>query len=232
MSTIKKKIIIGLPGTTFTNNFVISWTRALHVLWESGKYEVLIAPGSSSFVSFARMKTLGLDVLRGPDQKPFNDIDYDIYITIDSDIVFTPENLINLIESTNNHPVVSGYYMMADCKSLAIVKEWDTEYFSKHGTFEFMTLKDLDTWTKATNSEYIPVSYSGLGFFAIKKEVLSSLKYPYFNCELQQITSSDGKVLIDICSEDVALCKNIQAIGYQIFINSKIRVGHEKHLVI
>jgi hypothetical protein len=43
------------------------------------------------------MKTLGLDVLRGADQKPFGgQVDYDIWLTIDSDIVFTPEQLIEL----------------------------------------------------------------------------------------------------------------------------------------
>ena len=111
----KKRIIVGLPGTTFTNNFLISWTRTLYALWELNKYEIIVAPGTSSFVSFARMKTLGLDVLRGSEQKPFNDMDYDIYITLDSDVVFTPQNIIQLIESTEIHPVVAGYYMMSDC---------------------------------------------------------------------------------------------------------------------
>lgn len=228
----KKKIIIGLPGTQFTNNFLISWTRTLYALWESNKYEVVVAPGCSSFVPFARMKTMGLDVLRGKDQKPFNDIEYDVYITIDSDIVFTPQNIIDLIESTSIHPVVAGYYMMADCKSLAVVKDWDTDYFSKTGTFKFLNLDDINNWKNTTGSSYIPVSYVGMGFFAITKEILNKLSYPYFYTELQKINTSDGNQLVDMCSEDVAFCKNIQSIGYEIFIHTDIRVGHEKSLVI
>lgn len=228
----KKKVIIGLPGSSFTNNFLISWTRTLYALWQSEKYEVIIAPGSSSFVSFARMKTLGLDVLRGKDQKPFNDTEYDVYITIDSDIVFSPQNIIDLIESTETHPVVAGYYMMSDCKSLAVVKDWDTTYFSKTGTFKFMTIEDINSWKSATGSNYIPVSYVGMGFFAITKEVLNKLKYPYFNSELQKIVTEDGKELVDMCSEDVSFCKNVQSLGYEIFVNTEIRVGHEKSLII
>lgn len=232
MDQKKKKIIIGLPGNTFTNNFVISWTRALYALWESGKYDVVVAPGSSSFVPFARMRTMGLDVLRGFDQKPFNDIDYDLYITIDSDMVFSPKNLIDLIENTEIHPVVAGYYMMSDLNSTVVVKDWDTEHFAKNGTFQFMTQNDINTWSSATGSRFIPVSYVGMGFFAIKKEVLNKLKYPYFNADLQKIIGSNGKELVDMCSEDVAFCKNIQNAGYEIFVDSTLRIGHEKSLII
>ena len=161
----KKRVIIGVPGSTFSNNFLISWTRMLYALWESGRYEVIVAPGTSSFVSFARMKTLGLDVLRGKDQKPFDGMDYDVYITIDSDIVFTPEQIIELIENTDIHPVVAGYYMMADARSLAIVKE-------------------------------------------------------------------DGTVLMDMCSEDVSFCKNIQDAGYTVNVNTLLRVGHDKRIIM
>jgi hypothetical protein len=65
----------------------------------------------SSFVPFARMKTLGLDVLRGSEQKPFDgNVNYDVWVTIDSDMFFIPEQIIELIEDTDKHPVVSGVY--------------------------------------------------------------------------------------------------------------------------
>lgn len=228
----KKRVIIGIPGSSFSNNFIISWTRMLYTLWESGKYEVVVAPGVSSFVSFARMKTLGLDVLRGKDQKPFNDMPYDVYITLDSDIVYSPEQIIELIENTNIHAVVAGYYMMADCKSLAIVKDWNTEHFAKTGSFQFLNTELLGEWKKETNAKFMPVSYVGMGFFAVTKEALNSLKYPFFNSELQRIKCDDGKELVDICSEDVAFCKNLQDAGYTVYVNTELRVGHEKAIII
>lgn len=228
----KKRVIIGIPGSSFSNNFLISWTRTLYALWESGKYEVIVAPGVSSFVSFARMKTLGLDVLRGKDQKPFNDMEYDVYITIDSDIVFAPEHIIELIENTEIHPVVAGYYMMSDCKSLVIVKDWDTDHFAKNGTFEFLTPEYITNWKKETGSKFMEVSYVGMGFFAVRKDVLNTLSYPFFNGDLQKITKDDGTELVDLSSEDVNFCKNLQAAGHTVYVNVDLRVGHEKPVII
>lgn len=228
----KKRVIIGIPGSSFSNNFLISWTRTLYALWESGKYEVIVAPGVSSFVSFARMKTLGLDVLRGKDQKPFNDMEYDVYITIDSDIVFAPEHIVELIENTEVHPVVAGYYMMSDCKSLVIVKDWDTDHFAKNGTFEFLTPEYITNWKKETGSKFMEVSYVGMGFFAVRKEVLNTLSYPFFNGDLQKITKDDGTELVDLSSEDVNFCKNLQAAGHTVYVNVDLRVGHEKPVII
>ncbi len=80
----KKRVVIGLPGDNFTSKFLISWTSALNVLWETQKYDLVVSPGVSSYVTFARMQTLGLDVLRGIQQKPFNNLDFDVWVTIDS----------------------------------------------------------------------------------------------------------------------------------------------------
>lgn len=177
----------------------------------------------SSFVTFSRMKTLGLDVLRGADQKPFGgQVEYDVWLTIDSDIVFTPEQVVELLEDTKKYPVVSGLYRMQDMKHLACVKEWDTNYFKKNGSFEFMKADELEREDK-----YISVAYNGMGFFACRREVLEKMKYPYFSHPLIEF---DG--LKDMCSEDVAFCKNLKDIGFDVTVNTTLRVGHEKTLVI
>ena len=228
---VKKRVIIGIPGSSFSSQFLLSWTRTLYMLWESGKYDVIIAPGVSSFVSFARMKTLGLDVLRGKDQKPFNGLEYDVFVTIDSDVIWSPDQLVELIASTETNPVVAGMYMMADCKHLAVVKDWDTEYFKQNGTFEFLTLENLEAIKSTTDAKFLPVSYVGMGFMAIRKEVLDSLQYPYFYTDLQQMQKDDTSI-VEMCSEDVALCKNIQAAGHTVYLHTGIRVGHLKELII
>lgn len=228
----KKRVVIGLPGRDFSSNFLISLVRALYVLWESQKYEVIICPAYSSFVSFSRMKTLGLDVLRGIAQKPFDGMPYDVYVTIDSDVIFNPDQLIQLINDTDIHPVVSGVYRMSDLQHIACVKDWDTDYFLQKGTFEFMTLETLKAWKEETKQKFMEVSYNGLGFFACRKEVLDAMQYPYFHTELQEIITPEGKVIRDICSEDVAFCKNIQKAGFQVYVDTDIIVGHEKPLVI
>ena len=229
---VKKKIIFAIPGDNFSSKFLLSWTATLNALWESKKYDLVISTGISSYVTFARMQTLGLDVLRGIGQKPFDNMDFDVWISIDSDIIFTPQQVIDLIEATSIHPVVSGMYRMSNLTSYAIVKDWNTDYFAKNGKFEFLTPEDVEKWKKETSLKFLPVSYAGMGFFAVTREVLKKMNYPYFNAEMQEIITEDGKILRDLCSEDVAFCKNIQKLGYSIVINTDIRVGHNKLIVI
>lgn len=232
MAEIKTRLVIGLPGSSFSHHFLLAWTKTLHHLWETGKYDIVIAPGQSSYVSFARMKTLGLDVLRGKEQKPFNGSEYDVFVTLDSDIVFTPEQFVELVESTKTHPVVAGLYMMADCKHFAAVKEWNAVHYVEHGTFEFLSPETVNTIKAHTQTKYMPVSYAGMGFFAARKEVLDALKYPFFHTDLVDFKAPDGREISEMCSEDVAFCKNIQAAGYNVYVNLGLRVGHLKELII
>jgi len=222
-----KTVAIALPGREFSGNFLKNWSQTLLTLTQKG-YKIIMMNEYSSFVPFSRMKTLGLDVLRGATQVPFNgEVDYDVWLTIDSDIFFIPEQVIELIEDTDKYPVVSGLYRMSDLQHYAAVKEWDDEYFKKYGTFEFLKVKDLDT-----SEKYMKVAYNGMGFFACRKGVIENLRYPYFSYPLVEIETEDGKVLRDMCSEDVAFCKNLKDAGYRVIVNTSLRVGHEKTLVI
>ena len=70
-------------------------------------------------------------------------------------------------------------------------------------------------------------AYNGMGFFACRKGVIEDLKYPYFSYPLIEI---DG--LRETCSEDVSFCKNLTDAGFEVIVNTTLRVGHEKTLVI
>ena len=222
-----KTVAIALPGREFSGNFLKNWSQTLLKLTQMG-YKILMLNEYSSFVTFSRMKTLGLDVLRGATQVPFDGkLDYDVWLTIDSDIFFLPEQVIELIEETDKHPVVSGLYRMTDLKHYAAVKEWNTEYFKKNGSFKFIGVDD-----PILKNEYINVVYNGMGFFACRKGVIENLKYPYFSYPLIEMETEDGKLLRDMCSEDVAFCKNLKDAGYKVTVKTSLRVGHEKMLVI
>ena len=222
-----KTIVVALPGREYSGTFLTNWSETLMLMVQKG-YKITMINEYSSFVSFSRMKTLGLDVLRGATQVPFGgQLDYDVWLTIDSDIVFTPHQVIELIEDVDKHPVVSGLYRMADLKHYAAVKEWDMEYFKKHGTFQFLKVDELDT-----SEKYMKVAYNGMGFFACRKGIIENLKYPYFSYPLIEIEAENGKLIKDMCSEDVAFCKNLKDAGYRVVVNTKLRVGHEKMLVI
>ena len=220
-------IVVALPGRTFSGRFMMNLLNTMMTLKSQG-YDVIVTNEYSSYVTFSRMKTLGLDVRRGVDQKPFlGKLDYDVWLTIDSDIIFTPEQVIELIKDTEKYPVVSGLYRMQDLTHYACVKEWDIDYFKQNGTFQFMKVEDLEGTPK-----YLPVAYNGMGFFACRREVLEKLKYPYFSYPLIEIEGKDGVLMRDTCSEDVAFCKNLTDAGIEVIVNTTLRVGHEKTLVI
>lgn len=221
------KIIIALPGREFSGRFLVAWTETFTTLLREG-HQVFLVNEYSSFVSFSRMKTLGLDVMRGADQTPFGgNFEYDVWLTIDSDIVFTPSQVLQLIEDTKEYPVISGLYRMADLQHYACVQRWDTDYFKKHGTFKFLRPEDLVGAPK-----YKKVSYNGMGFMAIRSGVIEKLKYPYFSYPLQEMETEEGLLLRDMCSEDVAFCKNLSDAGFDIMVNTQVIVGHEKIMVI
>ena len=249
----KLRVIVGLPGDHFSQSFLLSWTQSLYTLWNSNRYDIVVSPGKSSFVPFARMHTLGVSVLRGKNQKPFNGEEYDVFVSIDSDVVFSAAQLMELIECTKVHPVVSGYYMMSNNKQFAVVRDWNKSYFAENGTFQFLEPKDVESQVKKfvdaleerkkaeenkeevkplPEPEFMKVSYAGLGFFACRKEVLDALQYPFFNRELQKMRGKDGLELVDMCSEDVAFCKNIDDAAFDIMLNTRLRVGHEKSVVL
>ena len=221
------KVIIALPGRTYSGRFMMNLLNTMMIMKSRG-YDVILTNEYSSYVTFSRMKTLGLDVLKGIDQKPFDGkIDYDVWLTLDSDIVFSPEQVIELIEDTKTYPIVSGVYRMEDLTHYACVKEWNVDYFKKMGTFQFVKVDDFERAPK-----FVSVAYNGMGFFACRKEVIEKLKYPYFSYPLIEIEGKDGVTIRDTCSEDVAFCKNLTDAGMEIIVNTTLRVGHEKTLVI
>jgi GT2 family glycosyltransferase len=181
---------------------------------------------------------LGADVIRGKNQKPFDEkLQYDYLLWIDSDIIFRPEHLIQLL--SHNDDIVSGIYMMADNKHFATVKNWDEEYFKQHGSFQFLTPQDIPNNSvqksfadkpETVNRQPFPlleVAYTGMGFMLVKRGVFESMEYPWFRPIEIQIGN-----MTDFTMEDVSFCLRAQEKGYKIYIDPTVRVGHEKKVVI
>jgi len=216
-----------MPGRTYSREFLLAWSDLLMQATSRG-HQVMISQQYSSVVHFARAKCLGGDVLKGSDQKPFQgSVDYDVMMWIDSDVIFKPEDFFALLESP--HDVTAGMYMMEDLQHFATVKEWKEDFFLKTGTFKFMRPEDI-----VGAPQYVPVAYTGMGWMMIRKGVVEDIKYPWFYSDLQRINGVDSSTgpLVDMNSEDVAFCRSLQAAGHQIHVDTKIRVGHQKLMLI
>ena len=79
---------------TFLKNFV-----QLCFDMVQNQMSIQISQDYSSMVNFARCKCLGANVLRGPDQVPWDGkLPYDYQLWIDSDIVFNTEKFWQLLD--------------------------------------------------------------------------------------------------------------------------------------
>lgn len=222
----KPTIVFCLPGRSFTNNFLMSWTELISNLIRMG-YNIRISQKYTSNVYYVRNMCLGGDVMRGINQKPFNgELDYDYMMWIDSDIVFSTQQFLQLLK--HDKPIVSGLYLMQGGKNYATVKDWDIDFFRKNSYFEFLSPEGIQEWKKQNPGKLMSVEYTGFGFMLVKKGVFESLKYPWF-APIYENKIADG--VVDFCSEDVSFCKKVLKKGYKIWIDPNIVVGHEKSII-
>jgi hypothetical protein len=214
------KVVFCMPGKSYSREFLLAWSDLLMQASSRG-HQIMISQQYASVVHFARAKCLGGNVLKGPDQKPFQgEVDYDVMMWVDSDIVFKPEDFFSMLESP--HDVTAGLYMMENLQEFATVKDWNEDFFKKFGTFKFLRPEDI-----VGAAQYMPVAYTGMGWMMIRKGVVETLKYPWFWSDLQTIGP-----LVEMNSEDVSFCKALQTAGHQIYVDTTIRVGHQKFMLI
>ena len=83
-----KTIVFCLPGRGVSYVYLKNFVQLCFDLVQAGA-SIQISQDYSSMVNFARCKCLGANVLRGPDQLPWDGkLKYDYQLWIDSDIVF------------------------------------------------------------------------------------------------------------------------------------------------
>ena len=83
-----KTVVFCLPGRGCSYTFMKNFVQLCFDMVQNGM-SIQISQDYSSMVNFARCKCLGANVLRGPDQIPWDGkLNYDYQLWIDSDIVF------------------------------------------------------------------------------------------------------------------------------------------------
>ena len=220
-----KTVVFCLPGRgvsyTFLKNFV---TLCFDLV--QAKASIQISQDYSSMVNFARCKCLGANVLRGPDQLPWDGkLKYDYQLWIDSDIVFNVEKFYQLV--LMDEKIASGWYCTEDGKTTSVAHWLDEDDFKGNGGV--MNHETLDSI--AMRKKPFTVDYAGFGWLLIKHGVFEDegIKYPWFAPKMQIFESG---AVQDMCGEDVSFCLDAKEAGFRIMCDPRIRVGHEKTRVI
>ena len=103
-----KTIVFCLPGRGVSYTYLKNFVQLCFDLVQAGA-SIQISQDYSSMVNFARCKCLGANVLRGPDQIPWDGkLKYDWQLWIDSDIVFNTEKFWQLV--LMDQDIASGWY--------------------------------------------------------------------------------------------------------------------------
>lgn len=213
------RIIFCLPGKTISSNYFNSWNATIAELNKRG-IGYAYCMGYDPVVYYARNRILGGKNTAGKLQKPWQgQLSYDKMVWIDSDIVWTADDIIRLIE--HDVDIIAGTYLMDGGHEFPIVENLDYSKLSADGSFKFMSKIDM-----ANKSTSFIASYTGFGFVAIKAGVLEAMEYPWFRPKWVETDS-----FYDFCAEDVGFCWTANDLGYDIWIDPKIKVGHEKSAI-
>ena len=226
-----KKIVFCLPGRNVSYTYLKNFVSLCFDIVQNGM-SIQISQDYSSMVNFARCKCLGANVLRGPDQVPWDGkLEYDYQIWIDSDIVFNTDQFWQLLDLADDgeqeREIVAGWYATEDGTTTSVAHWLEEDDFRKNGGV--MNHETVESISK--RKKPFTVDYTGFGWVMIKNGVFEDEKmtYPWFAPKMQQFESG---AVQDMCGEDVSFCLDAIDAGYDIWCDPRIRVGHEKTRVI
>jgi hypothetical protein len=214
-------IVFCLPGSTFSKEFLQAWSDLIFNLVCLG-HQVKLSCAYDANVYYSRARCLCTETLKGLNQKPFDGkLDYDYLFWIDSDVLFTSDQVLKLI--AHDKDIVSGAYVMHDNNHYPIVVDMDNDFYLKNGHYEFLSRDQLKPLTE--KGELFEAAYVGFGFMCVKKGVFEALTYPYFY-PVQVTFGTD--YLNEFASEDVSWCVHVRNKGYKVFVDPTIIVAHQK----
>ena len=190
-----KKIVFCLPGRGVSYVYLKNFVQLCFDMVQN-QMSIQISQDYSSMVNFARCKCLGANVLRGPDQIPWDGkLEYDYQLWIDSDIVFNTEKFWQLldmalpaeaveteeqkdeegkvtgyvqkVDPTKERPISAGWYATEDGRTTSVAHWLEEDDFRGNGGV--MNHEMVDGISK--RKKPFTVDYTGFGWVLIKKGV-------------------------------------------------------------
>ena len=203
-----KQIVFCLPGRGCSYTFLKNFVQLCFDMVQNGN-GIQISQDYSSMVNFARCKVLGANVLRGPDQIPWDGkLKYDYQLWIDSDIVFDTNKFWQLIdlaipEEGEEKEIVAGWYATEDGHTTSVAHWLSEEEFAKNGGV--MNHETVESISKRRKP--FTVDYTGFGWVLIKNGVFEGLKYPWFARRCRSLIVARYRICVVRMSHSVLMQK-------------------------
>lgn len=205
-------LIICTPGHSVTSHYVRSFLATAQVLSENN-ITWGWASEYSSHVADAREMTLNGDNQNDvTETRPFKGkLTYDKILWIDSDISWTPQDVLRLYHSDKD--MISGAYLMATGEVIAYKEVLGKSYL-------------IDEVKEMT--EPVEIASAGFGFMCMKSGIFESLTRPWFQQVRTSITIDDVEYSFPIMGEDISLCQRAREKGYKVWLDPTVRLVHHK----
>jgi hypothetical protein len=217
VSKVDADIVFLIPGNSFSPEFVSCWTATINML-NKNNIKSVARFGYSPIITEIRNNLLGYSPIGIPNYNKKNNRIFSgnfkckKIIFIDSDIIWTPNDIKILLESDKD--IICGIYPFNDKTHVSVTKDGEN----------FLTIKDI----LDAKEEEFEIHSGGLGFLSCSFNALDKLKFPWF--ELESFESLQyGKGVI---GEDILFFNKLRSLGYNIYANSRIKLGHIKSNVL
>jgi GT2 family glycosyltransferase len=241
----KKRLVFCLPGASFTEGFFRSFFDTYTHFMEQDEWEVAISQHYSSNVALCRngIVTQNYGTLEHERPKtfaeyvPFAGVRYDYLVWIDSDQVFGPESVENLLE--HEEDIVSGYTPLSATDPRAAIGyfadglsddqgELMTQYIGINSVQAAIdSVKEANKTGEPTlgrvHNDLLDVDFAGFAMIAIKKGVFEKITFPWF---AQDIRYVNGREIL--MSEDISFCMKARKAGFRVLVDPRVRIGHQK----
>lgn len=156
-------------------------------------------------LSFDFVRGYDCAVARNAIAKLVRGSEYDYVLMVDSDTIIPPDTLELMLEDPK-HICLGVCPRKNTAKKLtAMIKLEDTDYTQ---SWAYPELPDGPTEIKG----------GGFACALISAHVFTRLDYPYF----QYVTNQNGTTF----SEDFYFCRNARLMGYEIWMDPRVRCGH------
>jgi hypothetical protein len=209
-----KVVVFCLPGATYSGRFLKNMLALQDHLLGQGAIPVY-EQHYRSLVHYSRFMCLNSDPAT---KKPFLGMPYDYVMWIDSDIVFTVDNFVKLVN--HDKDIMTGWYASPIGKDGELATSvYDQIDAGQNHSVGVEEMKGL--------TEPFRIAGNGLGWTLMKSGVLEKMPYPWF---VPKMLTMNGKKWAT--SEDIMFFIDAHLAGYEIWVDPTIRVGHEKITVL
>jgi GT2 family glycosyltransferase len=206
------KIAFALPGNSFSSQFFINWNLFMFWMKDNGIEPTISVAGGSNVVQVRErcLRPINKGIER-PKVPFYGAIEYDYIMWIDSDTMFQPEDFKKLLD--RNVDIVSARVKMDPVRYSGMPIETDEE-----GRHRFFTEDDFK------KDDLIECAWASMAFMLVKKSVFESIEPPWFMTTQKEFNGRKD-ILI---SEDIYFSLRARESGFKVWLDPKIKVGHQK----